>query len=141
MDNSIIERWNNRVKDGDFVYHLGDFCWGNAQLWAQYRQRLNGTICLIRGNHDKQFNQKLFHWVKDYAEITVEEQRIVLFHYPLRSWHHSRRGAWHLFGHVHGTLDGHPLGKSCDVGVDSWDYAPVSMEQLHNRLDDLEELP
>jgi calcineurin-like phosphoesterase family protein len=137
MDEGLIANWNARVRDGDTVYHLGDFCWGNAQLWKRFRERLNGNICFIRGNHDKQVNQKLFQWVKDYAEIMVDGQRIILFHYPMRSWNHSGRGAWHLFGHCHGKMP--QLGKSIDVGVDPWYMTLVSMNQLHNKLDDAEE--
>ena len=36
----------------------------------------------------------------------------------------------HLFGHSHSTLPDDPNSLSCDVGVDAWNYAPVSFEQL-----------
>ena len=41
-----------------------------------------------------------------------------------------RRGAWHLYGHVHGKFDRQPLGLSLDVGVDSHDFGPIGMETV-----------
>lgn len=54
MDEQLIENWNSRVGPEDTVYHLGDFCFRNARGAEHYRSRLNGTIHLIRGNHDSQ---------------------------------------------------------------------------------------
>ena len=28
MNQKMIENWNNKVKSDDWVYILGDFCWG-----------------------------------------------------------------------------------------------------------------
>jgi calcineurin-like phosphoesterase family protein len=63
-----------------------------------------------------------------YAEIEVGGDLVVLFHYAMRVWNRSHRGAWHLFGHSHGQLQ--PEGRSCDVGVDCWDFKPVSLEKI-----------
>jgi len=30
MNETIIRRWNERVKKEDFVYHVGDFCFRNS---------------------------------------------------------------------------------------------------------------
>jgi calcineurin-like phosphoesterase family protein len=48
----------------------------------------------------------------------------------MRDWPNAWRGAWHLFGHVHGRLDREPLGLSLDVGVDSHGYAPVAFAAI-----------
>jgi calcineurin-like phosphoesterase family protein len=133
MNRAMIENWNSVVSEGDEVYHLGDFAFGNSAYWSEMRGPLNGTIYLIKGNHDKQFPQRLFGWVKDYAEIVVENQKIVLFHYGMRTWHHDLRGVWHLYGHSHNALP--PYGKSVDVGVDKWDFTPVSFEKLKTFMD------
>lgn len=133
MNRAMIANWNSVVSEGDEVYHLGDFAFGNSAFWQEMRGPLNGTIHLIRGNHDEQPVQRLFGWVKDYAEIKVEGQKIVLFHYGLRTWHHDLRGTWHLYGHSHNGLP--PYGKSVDVGVDRWHFTPVSFEQLKEFMD------
>jgi calcineurin-like phosphoesterase family protein len=137
MDTAMIERWNKVVHFGDKVYHLGDFCWkGSIEI---IRYKLNGTIYLIEGNHDKLSEQqkRYFSWVRPYYELVLDKQRIVLFHYAMRVWHRCERGSWHLFGHSHGGLP--QYGKSIDVGVDVWDFAPVSMDQLDAKFDDVEE--
>lgn len=134
MDAELIERWNNTVRPEDTVYHLGDFALGtvanreHSGAWA-----LNGTIHFIEGNHDSrardiQSRTKRFASYKLMDEIEIEGQRIVLCHYALRTWHHEAKGVWHLYGHSHGQLPGY--GKSLDVGVDCWNFRPLSFEEL-----------
>jgi len=53
MNRELIKRWNDRVKPNDIVYHLGDFSMGPRNLLPTIRKKLNGTIVLIRGNHDR----------------------------------------------------------------------------------------
>ncbi len=145
MNAGLIEFWNDTVGHQDVVYHLGDFCLGdNAKdLFAQ----LNGSIRIIPGNHDK--------WLKNYDSGYPMRSKygspveilppicvlkgygtpIVLCHYPLRSWEGSFQGSFHLFGHEHGELK--PHGFSFDVGVDVWDYAPVSLERVIKSMENL----
>lgn len=61
-------------------------------------------------------------------------QRIVLCHYAMRVWDQSHYGTWHLHGHSHGTLPDIKEMLSCDVGVDCWNFTPVSMEQLNAHM-------
>lgn len=138
MNETIIKNWNSVVMPDDVVYHLGDFAMGvtNKEEYAvRMRERLNGTIHHIMGNHDpKQWRwesykpKPRFESIKDYDEISVYGHRIVLFHYGMRTWHHDLRGVWQLYGHSHNQLP--PFGKSCDVGVDAWNFTPVSFQEL-----------
>ena len=57
MNKVLINNWNKVVSEGDIVFHLGDFAFGGFPLWESIRSRLNGSIYLIRGNHD--FKQNL----------------------------------------------------------------------------------
>ena len=50
MDETMIERWNAKVKPEDTVYHLGDVVINRKHL--HLCNRLNGKKRLIRGNHD-----------------------------------------------------------------------------------------
>lgn len=143
MDEEMIFRWNSRVDESDVVYHLGDFSFGcDLEHSVRCLDRLNGDIRFVEGNHDKHLKairqQKLgrrkgLNSLTQYEEVAVDGQKLVLFHYGMRTWHHSLRGVWHLYGHSHNQLP--PLGKSVDVGVDRWDFAPVSMGQLRSFLD------
>jgi calcineurin-like phosphoesterase family protein len=58
-------------------------------------------------------------------------QKIILCHYAMKVWNESHHGTWQLYGHSHGSLPEDPNARQTDVGVDSWNYTPVSMEQLN----------
>ena len=101
-------------------------------------RHLNGRKLLIRGNHDK-IGERL-PWaepVRDVARIHLPDpaggsQEICLSQYAHRTWPAAHRGAIHLYGHSHGSLPG--TAASTDVGVDCWDYAPVTLERIRERL-------
>jgi calcineurin-like phosphoesterase family protein len=138
MDQVLIENWNSVVSKGDTVYHLGDVVYGRdaTQTYTErILNQLNGEIHLILGNHDKTAKSlsHKFSSIKLYDEIEVLGQRIILFHYGLRTWHHDLRGVWHLYGHSHNGLP--PYGKSCDVGVDCWNFKPISFAELKVYMD------
>ncbi|MBB4301541.1 calcineurin-like phosphoesterase family protein [Rhodobium orientis] len=142
MDSALIANWNSTVACGDTVYHLGDFCHRETGDASPYLDRLNGTVHLVRGNHDDRLvrdSGALFASVDTMLEERWNGCGFVLFHFPMRDWPNAIRGARHLFGHVHGVLNGSPLGKSLDVGVDSHDYTPVSLARVEELLDALPE--
>lgn len=136
MHESQVERHNSVVKKGDQVYHLGDFAFHSVHKWIS---KLNGTHYLIRGTHDPGIKKipidpkNGFVWVKDVCKVKYEKQDIFLSHYAHRVWPRSHHGSWHLFGHSHGGLEMN--GKSMDVGVDSWNFYPVSFDQVKEILD------
>lgn len=132
MDDQMIKRWNSKVGPQDYVYHLGDFAFKHAGDARAIRSRLNGKIFMIKGNHDtgQDFG---FEWMKLYYELKIGDQEIVLFHYGQRTWHHDLRGTWHLYGHSHGLLP--PYGKSFDIGVDCWNFYPLSFEEVKQEMD------
>lgn len=132
MDVEMIRRWNDRVKPGDLVYHLGDFAFGDHN---KYLPVLNGQKRLIIGNHDHSNRvKKAKGWatVDGLLCINVQDTPIVLCHYGLRVWNRSHYGALHFYGHSHGSLPGD--SQSCDVGVDVWDFRPISLSEIKERL-------
>jgi calcineurin-like phosphoesterase family protein len=68
-------------------------------------------------------------WLPNYFEIIVEDELLILSHYPIASWRDMHRGAWHLHGHVHGAFKESLFcgseGKVLDVGVEVCEY-PIS---------------
>jgi calcineurin-like phosphoesterase family protein len=48
----------------------------------------------------------------------------------MKVWNKSHHGAWHLYGHSHGSLPDDINSLSFDVGVDSHDYKPISYEEV-----------
>jgi calcineurin-like phosphoesterase family protein len=134
MADGIIANINAVVTPKDDLYILGDVAFSDPTPLVA---RINGRKHLIVGNHDEPKKSKLhacaFQWIKDTYELRVDGQKIWLAHYPHRAWPGSHRGSWHLYGHSHGGMP--PYGKSLDVGVDCWDYKPVSFETIKARMD------
>jgi calcineurin-like phosphoesterase family protein len=128
MDEGLIERWNATVGPDDEVWHLGDFA-RSAKIAAQVFPRLNGTKRLILGNNDPAEVARLgWESVGAYAETEADGRRLVLCHYPFRSWNGMHRGVLNLHGHSHGRLK--PLPRQYDVGVDARGYRPVRVAEL-----------
>lgn len=139
MNRTIVERWNKCVRPSDRVYHLGDVFFGTVTWAASLCEELNGHIYLVRGNHDTIAEHKSvaprFEWIKDYARVKIGDQKIYLCHYAFRTWNCMHHGSWNLHGHSHGSLEEYPDKKQLDVGVDCWSLAPVSFEQIKERMD------
>lgn len=126
-DEWLIDLWNSQVNAGDIVYHMGDFSFAHKYGHiSSILTRLNGTKKFIYGNHDgslldEALDNKLLDSLKHYDEIKLPElngQKLVLFHYPIGSFHHQARGNWHLHGHCHGNYKD-SKGKMLDVGLDN----------------------
>lgn len=105
MDRELVARWNAVVAPGDVVWHLGDVARRAAEV-AALLERLNGTKHLIRGNNDSDATLSAHGGAStaDYAEIGLDGHRLVLCHYPFRSWNRQNRGTINLHGHSHGRL-------------------------------------
>ncbi|VXD01886.1 metallophosphoesterase family protein [Sphingomonas sp. 8AM] len=129
MDDVLIARWNATVAPEDIVWHLGDVARRAADVPALL-DRLHGTKHLLRGNNDPEGTVAAKGWasVRDYAEIELGDRRLVLCHYPFRSWNGQHKGALNLHGHSHGRLK--PMPRQFDVGVDVHDFAPVRLDAL-----------
>jgi calcineurin-like phosphoesterase family protein len=100
MDETMIERWNAKVKPGDTVYHLGDVVINKKYL--NLVSRLNGRKILIRGNHD------IFK-DDDYREVGFEQihgvrvftDKFILSHIPLHPDCVTGRFRVNVHGHLH----------------------------------------
>jgi calcineurin-like phosphoesterase family protein len=131
MNATIIARWNETVAVGDDIWHLGDFALRTTPAAASDLLRsLHGRKHLVIGNNDPPGIVALPDWssVQTYAEIIVDEQRLVLCHYAFRTWNGMAKGALNLHGHSHGRLK--PLPRQTDVGVDVWDFRPIPLGQV-----------
>ncbi len=134
MNEAMIQNWNSVVKPGDTIYHLGDFAFSNKP--EVFFHRLNGNKILITGNHDKQPTKKLpWAFVRDYYRLKLDGKTIIMCHYAFRVWEKAHYGALNFFGHSHNSLSSN--SQQLDVGVDAWNYTPVSLEEILVRLDTL----
>jgi calcineurin-like phosphoesterase family protein len=134
MNEALLDHHNELVKPGDDVYDLGDFAFGRDATEEGVRsflRRLNGNLYFLWGNHDELIkevarkNPELFTWFsKDMSkrnnpilEFKQGDIDIILCHYSLRTWNHSHKGSYHLYGHTHCTLP-EDDSLSFDCGVD-----------------------
>lgn len=118
MEEDFINRWNEKVKEKDTVYVLGDMFWKEDSL-NRVLPQLKGEIILIKGNHDKKnFYVKNNIKVYDYLEIKDEGRNVVLCHFPIPCFNkHYYPNNYHLYGHVH----------------DSWEWE--LMEKIRNKME------
>ncbi|MTH95526.1 metallophosphoesterase [Roseibium sp. RKSG952] len=131
MHEALIRRWNDRVRSkSDDVYVVGDFGWsGKYSGLERIFAALNGRKHLVKGNHDGRQVLQLPWSSKpvDRKTLGVEGKTVYLDHYSLRAWPKRHFGAYHLYGHSHGNLPG--IGRSIDVGVDVWDFRPITLNE------------
>lgn len=140
-DEALIANWNRVVRPQDNLYFLGDLSFWPPRQAKELIARLNGRKHWIRGNHDHDglvsACKEHFVWVRDLEKVRVADpsapqgwRHIVLCHYAMRVWTLRHHGAWHLYGHSHGSLPDDPESLSFDVGVDCHGYAPVEYETV-----------
>ena len=148
MDNELIARHNSVVSKNDIVYFVGDFAfYSEPEKIINILKKMNGEKHFISGNHDRgMFKEEIMKNFQTFSksplkEIYVEDktakggkQLIVLCHYALRVWNKSHYGAFHLYGHSHGSLPEDKNSMSFDIGVGSWDFYPVSYEQVKEKM-------
>ena len=131
MNEGLVERWNATVGPDDVVWHLGDFAIRQPPAAVSgLLARLHGRKHLVAGNNDPLATTELDGWesVQPYAEITAEGVALVLCHYPFRSWRGMGKGSINLHGHCHGRLK--PQPRQFDVGVDVWEFRPVTLSEI-----------
>lgn len=144
MDAAIIGNINNSIKDPekDELVIAGDFSLSkDYNTIAAYRNRINcKTVHLVRGNHDRLSSAeyaKLFSSVSELKRFQpkgYQKYEITVCHYAMRTWQHSHKGSWHVYGHSHGTLPDDPNSLSFDIGVDCFSFYPLSEQEIYHVL-------
>jgi len=117
MNEYMLNKWNNKVRDNDEVIILGDISLGTAEETSELLNKLNGRLFLIKGNHDRfldkpEYGLERFEWVKDYAELSDNKRKVVVCHYPICCYNLQYRvdeegnpKSYMLYGHIHNTDD------------------------------------
>lgn len=140
MNEAIIANWNSVVSPEDTVYHLGDFFMGSYDAIEDILDRLNGTIKLIRGNHDTKPRIELYKAkgieVKELDYINYKGRFFILCHFPNNSeefirmiTHDNSEVVW-CYGHVHSNAPKGYHDGTFHVGMDTNDLTPISLEDV-----------
>ena len=152
----LVVNHNDVVRPGDVTYHLGDFQWGTKRSRIEGLLRsMNGEHVLIAGNHDacsnvhhrferevRRYERAGFSAVHQSLVLNLEGLgRTLLSHLPAIETVNGKEDQRYLehrltMDGVQAQLCGHCHRRwrrnrnSINVGVDVWDYRPVSLEQL-----------
>lgn len=131
MNEVIRERWNEVVRRGDRVYHLGDVFMGQRDEFQKFWPKLAGQKSLIVGNHDDipylskgGFFRKVQMWRK------FTEYGLMLSHVALHESGLDWRGNTLLNVHGHIHHNDSPPGPYLNICVEKTDYRPVELDEI-----------
>jgi calcineurin-like phosphoesterase family protein len=129
-DAALIANWNDRISADDEVWHLGDFAAAKEGLAARLLSQLNGRKHLLIGNNDTRDTIAAAGWssTQHYAELSLDGFRLILCHYPFRTWNQMSKRSINLHGHSHGRLK--PMLRQFDIGVDARGLRPVTLAEI-----------
>lgn len=146
MDEAMIQRWNDRVRPNDKVYHLGDVV--ISRKFLSVLGRLNGDKVLIRGNHDIFKLEDYTQYFRDVRGYHVMNG-LILSHVPVHTDSLARFGA-NIHGHLHANRVMRARGVDAKTGdilyskeidpryhcvcVEHTDFAPILFEDVLARI-------
>lgn len=134
MNNAIVESINAIVGPDDILICVGDWSFGGiGNIYTFWSRLVCKNIYIIPGNHDHHikkdnilpnasFDEKpsnLFTILPELYKFKYGKETIIYCHYPLEQWEDMDRGAIHIHGHTHHTLDNSEINKKyrrIDVG-------------------------
>jgi len=141
MNKTLIRNWNERVKEEDIVFHVGDFCFRNSPggkvgeganfKASDYAAQLNGKIIFIKGNHDRNNSMKT---IIERLVIGYGKMRINLVHMPEMA---DVNYDINFVGHVHQNWKfkrqrmGEGFTDLINVGVDVNKFMPRTFDELY----------
>jgi len=147
MNEHIVNMWNLTVKDTDTVYLLGDVAFGSKDEAIILCNRLKGRKILIYGNHDLRCDEA--YWKRaGFDEVhklgygqTMPYQEFFLSHYPYRKalteydtrdylFEHAAESTPTILLHGHVHTQWKFKENMINVGIDVWDYRPVSIKSI-----------
>lgn len=158
MNRTLIQRWNEKVQPEDTVYYLGDFSMSRKGL-DQIVPALTGKKILVPGNHDSchPANKKRACSFREYRDLGFDEVlletvidlnlrgkdvKVKLCHLPYEPDANEKadkryldmrpkdEGQLLLHGHVHTAFKFNRDKRMVNVGVDVWDYYPITVADI-----------
>lgn len=129
MDDYMVTAWNETVRDGDIVYHLGDVYF--SSVGAKSLPKLKGRKRLVLGNHDDAKDSRL---TSVFQKISVwrmfPEFGLLLTHVPVHQDSLFRQETYmkNVHGHIHEKkIDDERYQCVC---VEHTKYRPINIEEL-----------
>lgn len=141
----MLGKWIQRVREEDFILHMGDVCMGGQgrqKDWLRVIKRLPGTKFLLMGNHDNEYNR--VEWYEKIAGFTVVNEfvnaGVAFTHIPIAKEDGRLFDPWdvNIHGHTHGNIFPNPAYDDeidetkthINVCVERTDLGPVQVGNI-----------
>lgn len=142
MDEHLIQSWNSVVKEGDLVYHLGNFAWDPKTAQSAI-SRMNGTIWFVTGEDDSaivELAQK--DMLSDGASIKMQifplkQMETTVSYWPLQDWPGKKDGYWSIIGNPSREYKSDPKERRINVSADLWNFKPQKLDHIIGIFNDL----
>lgn len=129
MEDEIIDKWNEKVKPNDIVYHLGNFSWDPIS-GESAMAHLQGKINFIGGSYDKHMSElsliKLGRHTLLPPIVEFPKLNLVLSHWPLSNWANKDGGSIHVYG---GDKIETIENRFCS-NISNWNWQPIEFDFL-----------
>lgn len=142
----LFDNWNAMVSPTDDVFMLGDFFLGTDLDYVRdILSKLNGSIHIIRGNHDTNAKMSIYKDASNVVavhtalNIDIYDRHFYLSHYPTITANLNDAPAtavFNLHGHTHSKrkfYEDRPY--MYNIAVDAHDNKPVSIDQIMADID------
>ena len=142
MDDTMIRNINERVKENDTLFFIGDFCLSRSseasdapkKAFIYYRNKLKcKNIIFIAGNHDNRGNGQAKTCIESLV-IKHGGQRIFLVHNPKFA---KKEFKLNFCGHLHEKYKFKRLNEHSiivNLSVERWRYFPVDFNEINSDL-------
>lgn len=130
MNEALLKRYNEVVRDDSTVYFLGDMAFGRGSRKPKWwLQQLRGHIIYIKGSHDHGIRPTNLE--NCYTELTLDTGagKVYLAHEPCYV-----NGMWQIHGHTHDTRMVDMRKRRVCVSVEAIGYRPVSLDQIREAI-------
>lgn len=131
----ILTNHNERVKDGDIVYWMGDVAVHREEDdLPSLLNKFKGKRRLIPGNHDDiKKLAPLFSKVQVWRVFRDDAQGYIPFtvtHVPIDTL--SIKGRFNVHGHIHQNKEATP--RHINVSMEATNFCPVSFDELQEQM-------
>jgi len=134
--NKIIDNWNDLISPNEVVLHLGDFSLGPKTNFNLIKEKLNGKLLIIRGNHDR-FSRTFYESCG--VTLVPDPFQVNLLHHPQVLFSHRPiipfgEGVINFHGHIHNatptTSNPIPNSRYINMCVEVRQYRPWKLGDL-----------
>jgi calcineurin-like phosphoesterase family protein len=136
MNETLLQRYNEVVKDDSIVFFLGDMAFGRGSRKPRWwLEQLRGSITYIKGSHDHGISPtNLENCYPIFVLDTGEGKNVLLTHEPHQGPSSYHNWEWQIHGHTHDTHLVDIRKKRICVSVEAIDYRPISLAQIREAI-------